>query len=465
MATPKNLKKRLLASGASAGEVAVIGLARSGRSVARLLAANRIKVYASDAGASDALTKVAAELKRQQVEVDLGSHDMERIQKASAVIASPGVPPDAPPLVAAAANGVPIVSEIEAALWFLEGQNYVAITGTNGKTTTTSMTAGLFQSLGRTALAAGNIGTPLSELALNPKRPDWIALEVSSFQLHDSPSIAPAVGMLTNLSANHLDRYPSIDAYYGDKQLLFQNASPKSKWITNADDPESVKLTDGLPGKRYLFSVHGKADAYLDRATNMLMVLGKPLLARDQLPLLGDHNVANALAAALAVMLADERRQTPDTIEKLALGLREFTALEHRIEPVPTKDGVTWINDSKSTNVASTLVALKGMQKPTVLLLGGKHKGEPYSELTDELRRTGRTVIAYGEAAELIEADLKSVVPVRRVGSSFEDVLAAARVAAKPGDVVLLSPACSSYDMFDNYEQRGQIFKEMVRGS
>ena len=463
MAVSTNLKDRLVAAGS--GEIAVIGLARSGRSVARLLAANGAKVYASDAGSGDALTRVAAELAAQRVDVELGRHDLERIRKAAAVIASPGVPPDAPPLAAANAAGVPIVSEIEVALWFLEGQRYVAITGTNGKTTTTSLTARLLEAVGRTTVAAGNIGTPLSEIALGATRPDWIALEVSSFQLHDSPSIAPDVGMLTNLSANHLDRYASIDEYYGDKKLLFRNATPASRWITNADDPDALKLTDGIAGRRYLFSVRGKADAWLDRDSNRLMVLGQPVLDRDELPLLGDHNVANALAAALAVMLADDRHQTPEAVGRLARGMREFNALEHRIEPVPTKDGLTWINDSKSTNVASTLVAMRGMQKPTVLLLGGRHKGEPYTELAGELERTGRAVIAYGESAELVEADLRGVVPVRRVGSSFEDVIAAARAVAKPGDVVLLSPACSSYDMFDNYEQRGRIFKEMVRGT
>jgi UDP-N-acetylmuramoylalanine--D-glutamate ligase len=457
-----SLKNRVLSGG---GEVAVVGLARSGRSVARLLAAHGARVYASDAGTGDVLDKVAAELTQQKVAVEVGRHDFERLRKAVAVVASPGVPPDAKPLAAAREAGVPIVSEIEAALWFLEGQKYVAITGTNGKTTTTSLTFRLFESVGHTAIAAGNIGTPLSEVALNPKRPDWVALEVSSFQLHDSPSIAPAVAMLTNLSANHLDRYASIEEYYGDKKLLFRNAVPSSLLVTNADDPDSLALTDGVPGSRYLFSVREKADAWLDRGTNMLTVLGAPIIERKELPLLGDHNVANALAASLAVMLADERHRSSEAVARLAKGLRAFSALEHRIEPVPTKDGLTWINDSKSTNVASTLVALKGMTKPTVLLLGGKHKGEPYTELGAELKRTGRAVIAYGEAAPLIEADLAGVVPLRRVGSSFEDVIAAARAAAKPGDVVLLSPACSSYDMFDNYEQRGRIFKDMVRGS
>lgn len=457
-----DLQQRILAG---AGEVAIVGLARSGRSVARLLASQGAKVYASDAGSGDSLTKVGTELTQQKVAVDIGKHDFERIRRSVAVIASPGVPPDAKPLAAARDAGVPIVGEIEAALWFLSGQKYVAITGTNGKTTTTSLTARLFEALGRTAIAAGNIGTPLSEVALAETRPDWIALEVSSFQLHDSPSIAPAVGMLTNLSANHLDRYASIDEYYDDKRLLFRNATASSQWITNADDPDSLRLTDGVAGKRYLFSTRETADAWYDRQSNVLTVLGQPILNRDALPLLGDHNVANALAALLAVMLSDERHQSKASAAMLAKGLTEFSALEHRIEPVPTTDGLTWINDSKSTSVAATLVAMQGMTRPTVLLLGGKHKGEPYTALAPDLRRTGRAVIAFGEAAPLVEADLKGVVPIRRVGSSFEDVIAAARAEAKRGDVVLLSPACSSYDMFDNYEQRGRIFKEMVRGS
>ena len=457
-----SLKHRVLTAG---GEVAIVGLARSGRSVARLLASKGAKVYASDAGSDEHLTKVGTELAQQKVAVDIGQHDFDRIRKAVAVIASPGVPPGAKPLAAAREAGIPIVSEIEAALWFLEGQSYVAITGTNGKTTTTSLTARLFEAVGRTAIAAGNIGTPLSEVALSDRRPEWIALEVSSFQLHDSPSIAPSIGMLTNLSANHLDRYESIDDYYGDKALLFQNSTASSRLITNADDPDSLALTRDVAGTRYLFSVRQRAHAWFDRDANQLVVLDQPILDRDELPLLGDHNVANALAAALAVMLADETHQSKDSVARLSQGLRGFSALEHRIEPVATADGLSWINDSKSTNVASTLVAMKGMTKPTVLLLGGKHKGEPYTEIAAELKRIARAVVAYGEAAPLIEADLTGIVPLRRVGSSFEDVIAAARAEARPGDVVLLSPACSSYDMFDNYEQRGRIFKEMVRGS
>ena len=444
------------------GEIAVVGLARSGRSVARLLARAGSAVYASDAGTSPELEKTAQGLRQDKITVQLGGHDLARITKASLVVVSPGVPPTAPPLVAARDAKVDIVSEIEIGLRFLPRLNYVAITGTNGKTTTTALTGHLLSALGRRAATAGNIGTPLSELALMTAPPDWVALEVSSFQLHDSPSINPRVGVLTNLSANHLDRYDSVDAYYGDKALLFQNASPVSQWVTNGDDPDVQAMVEGVPGIHCRFSVRGRSDAYLDRANGELVVLGYPVVRRDELTLIGDHNVANALAACLAVMLADRDHRSAHGLRAIGGALKSFNALEHRIERVGEFDGVTWINDSKSTNVASTLVAMRGMTKPTVLLLGGKHKGEPYTDLKPELERTGRAVIAYGEAAPLIERDLAGVVPLTRLGSSFDEVVETARQLARPGDVVLLSPACSSYDMFDNYEQRGRVFKQLA---
>jgi UDP-N-acetylmuramoylalanine--D-glutamate ligase len=444
------------------GEVAVVGLARSGRAAARLLARAGRRVYASDAGSSPELEQTAEALRQDAVDVQLGGHDLERIARAALVVASPGVPPNAPPFVAARNAGVDIVSEIEIGLRSLPKLNYIAITGTNGKTTTTALAGHLLKSLGRRAATAGNIGTPLTELALLSVPPDWVALEVSSFQLHDTPSINPVVGVLTNLSANHLDRYDSVEEYFGDKALLFRNATPASHWVTNADDANVRAMIESVPGMQCKFSVETRTDAYYDRDSGALRVLGKTIIQRDELPLLGDHNVANALAASLAVMAADRTHCEDRALEILAKALRSFNALEHRIETVGDVDGVTWINDSKSTNVASTLVALKGMVKPTVLLLGGKHKGEPYTDLAPELERTGRAVIAYGEAAELIERDLAGVVPLTRLGSSFEDVIDTARRLARPGDVVLLSPACSSYDMFDNYEQRGAEFKRLA---
>jgi UDP-N-acetylmuramoylalanine--D-glutamate ligase len=447
------------------GEIAVIGLARSGRAAAQLLARAGSDVYATDSGDSAELRETSTVLSADGVDVQLGAHDLARIAKAALVVASPGVPPTAAPFKAARNAGIPIVSEIEIGLRFLPDLKYIAITGTNGKTTTTALTGHLLNALGKRAATAGNIGTPLSELALRATPPEWIALEVSSFQLHDTPSIRPLVGMLTNLSANHLDRYDSVGEYFGDKALMFQNASVASHWVTNLDDPDVRAMVEPVPGMHAHFSVGQKTEAYFDRERGDLVVYGRSLLHRDDLPLLGDHNIANALAASLAVILADRQHRTDHALRRIGAALKSFNALEHRIETVGEFEGVTWINDSKSTNVASTLVAMRGMPKPTVLLLGGKHKGEPYTELAPELKRTGRAVIAYGEAAPLIEKDLSGVVPLERLGSSFDEVVAAARRLAQPGDIVLLSPACSSYDMFDNYEQRGAVFKAMAAGA
>jgi len=444
------------------GEIAVIGLARSGKAAATLLARTGAEVYASDSGGAPELQRTADALSSEGVTVDLGSHDLERIARCSLVVASPGVPPNAPPLVAARNAGVDVVSELEIGLRFLPQLQYIAITGTNGKTTTTAVIGHLLKALGRRAMAVGNIGTPLAEVALSPTPPDWVALEVSSFQLHDTPSITPRVGVLTNLSANHLDRYENVSQYYGDKALLFRNANAASHWVTNADDADVQSMAAPVPGMHCRFSVKTRSDAFYDRDNGALIVLGHQLMRRDALPLLGDHNVANALAASLAVAMADRDHRTDFALGRLAMALESFHALEHRIETVGEFGGVTWINDSKSTNVASTLVAMRGMQRPTILLLGGRHKGEPYTNLIPELERTGKLVLAYGEAGPLIEKDLAGKVPVERLGSSFEDVIATARGAATSGDVVLLSPACSSYDMFDNYEQRGAMFKRLA---
>ena len=447
------------------GEIAVVGLARSGKSAARLLAHAGAKVYASDAGRSDDLDATEIALRQEGVDVEIGRHDLQRIAKAGLVVASPGVPPGAPPFVAARNAGVGVVSEIEIGLRFLPGLAYVGVTGTNGKTTTTALIASLLTALGHDATAAGNIGTPLTEIALRAVAPAWVALELSSFQLHDTPSVGPVVGVLTNLSANHLDRYSSAEEYYSDKALLFKNATPSSSWVTNADDAAVRDMVAGVPGRHARFSVQTTSDAYWDRAAGELIVLGQPLMKRERLRLLGEHNVANALAAALAVMVAAEEHRTDRARGVIADTLAAFGALEHRIEPVGEKNGVVWINDSKSTNVASTLVALESMTRPTVLLLGGRHKGEPYTSLVPALERHARAVIAYGEAGELIQRDLEGKVPLTRLGSSFEEVVNAARGLANPGDAVLLSPACSSYDMFENYQERGATFKRLAFGA
>lgn len=454
------------------GEFAVIGLGRSGVAVSRLLRKAGVSVYASDAGQGEALRDLALALEREGASLDVGHHNLDRIAHAAAVVVSPGVPPTAPPLVAAQAHGIPVVSEVEVALRLTPALRYIATTGTNGKTTTTALIGHLLRALGHEAADVGNIGTPVSELALRETPPAWAALEISSFQLHDTPGLLPDVGVLTTLSPDHLDRYDSVAAYYADKKRLFANATFTSRWVTTADNIDVHELVRGVPGQWFHFSTQRTdVDAWFDRERQLLHVLGAPLLARDALALAGDHNVANALAAALAVMVADPAHRTPEAREALAAALRAFRALAHRLEPVGEREGVLFINDSKATNVASTLVALDGMTRPTVVLLGGRHKGEPYTQLAAALRRTARAVVAYGEAGPLVHADLAPVlgqdVPLHLVpaGASFDTVLQLAQALARAGDAVLLSPACSSFDMFRNYEERGRAFARFATAS
>ncbi len=438
------------------GVVAVVGLGKSGVAATHLLAREGARVYASDASDHpDAGDAVAPLRTLPGVDVEIGRHDLGRIGAAAAVVVSPGVPPDAPPLAAARAARVPIFSELDLGFQALAGTRLIAVTGTNGKTTTTALVAHLLRAGGIRADAAGNIGRPLADVAASGDRYEWLAVEVSSFQLHDSPHFAPEVGILTNLAPDHLDRYPTLEAYYADKRLLFRNAAAHHLWVLNGDDPAVLELAQGAEGKRALFSVRRPADGWYDAREHRLQLGGAELLPREQLRLLGDHNVANALAAALAAREAG----VPPT--QIADGLRSFAALPHRLEPVREVQGVLWVNDSKATNIASTVVAVEAMSRPFVLLLGGRHKGEPYTRLAPLLQSRCRRVIAYGEAGLIVEEHLAGRVPLER-GTTFDDVVARARRAAQRGDAVLLSPACSSYDMFQNYEERGARFRRLV---
>ena len=441
---------------ASGEEVAVVGLGKSGVAATRLLRRLGLGVYASDTGSGGGYEDWAQALRETGAFVDLGGHDLERIRRAAAVVVAPGVPPNAPPLEAARKAGLEIYAEVDIGFLALRSTRCVAITGTNGKTTTTSLVAHLLSSAGFRAETAGNIGRPLCDVALSPAAPPWLALELSSFQLHDAPHIKPAVGVLTNLAPNHLDRYTSLDEYYGDKAQLFRNAEASSLWITNADDPVLQDMTRAVPGRQLRFSTLHRADAWYDRDASRLMLGHSEVLPRGALPLLGDHNVANALAATLVAAEAGA------PLHRIAAGLQSFRAIPHRVEPVREVDGVLWVNDSKSTNITSTEVAIAALDRPFVLLLGGRHKGEPYTRLVGRLQDRCRAIVAYGEAGPLIVQDLGSklkVVPA----ASLEEVVATARKLARPGDAVLLSPACSSYDMFRNYEERGDRFRSMVQ--
>ncbi|MHB1312134.1 MAG: UDP-N-acetylmuramoyl-L-alanine--D-glutamate ligase, partial [Gemmatimonadaceae bacterium] len=262
----------------------------------------------------------------------------------------------------------------------------------------------------------------------------------------------------------HLDRYPSVEAYYADKQLLYRNATSGSVWVVNGDDARARALAEHAEGSRFAFSRTDRhATAHYDAVMDSLVLFKEPFLQRASLPLLGWHNVENTLAAVLAVMVANESLRLPEARAVLAGAVQTFRGLPHRLELVAEADGVRWINDSKATNVTSARVAIDAMTQPTVVLLGGKHKGEPYTSLVEPLRAHARLVLAFGEAEALIARDLADHVPLERCGSSFEEVMQRARAAARPGDAVLLAPACSSFDMFTNYEARGDAFRQLAR--
>jgi UDP-N-acetylmuramoylalanine--D-glutamate ligase len=449
-----------------AGEsIGVLGLARSGLAAARLAAARGAHVYASDAGDSDSAKAAAETVRGMGGDAETGGHDLGKLAACSRIVLSPGIPPTAKVLKEEAIQGVPVIPEIEFAYEQLDCP-VIAITGTNGKTTVTALIEHLMRAAEMDAVAGGNIGTALSELALREPQPEWAVVECSSFQLAGIRRFTPRIGVLTNLAPDHLDWYADLEAYYADKARLFTNASPESKWVLNAEDERARDLIGDAPGTRLYFRAVTPPDSEDELggwvSSGTLVIRTEPgrterVIPAAGLQILGPHNIANALAAALAARLAGA------SLEGIAAGLRSFQAPPHRLQPVVEKDGVLWINDSKATNIASTRVAVRGMTRPTVLLLGGKHKGEPYTELLPDLAGQVRTILAYGEAAPTIIADLQGRAPVERVDGPFEAVVERARQVAMPGDAVLLSPACSSFDMFRNYEARGERFAQLAR--
>ncbi len=445
------------------GLVGVLGLARSGRSAARLALASGSAVFATDVGDTEAVREAAAEVRRHGGEAETGGHTIERLAACDLLVLSPGIPPGAPILSEPRLAGLPWTSELEFAFRHLRSP-VVAVTGTNGKTTVTAWVAHLLEAAGIDAVAAGNIGLPLSDVALRDPRPAWVVVEASSYQLGRIETFAPRVGVVTNLAPDHLDRYASLEAYYADKAHLFDNATPDSTWVLNADDPEVLRLAGDATGRRLLFRVASRPEpdesgAWVrDDGMLMLRVSGEDeaLVREDELKLLGGHNRANALAAALAAYAAS------GDVVALRDGLRSFPPLRHRLEPLGEVDGVLWVNDSKATNVASCRVAVESMTRPTVLLLGGRHKGESYGELARSFEGRVKAVVAYGEAAGTVAAELGGAVRVEQVEGAFRSVVWRAAELAEPGDAVLLAPACASFDMFSDYEDRGRQFARLV---
>ncbi len=437
------------------GEVAVLGLSRTGLAVAKFLSRNGYSVYASDPADSPSIRDAADSVRACGGVVDVGRHDLERIARAALVVPSPGVPPSAPPLKAALDAGRTVIAELDLALLFLCDVPSIVVSGTNGKSTTTALIAHLLNDADFKTVAAGNIGYPLIEVVARELRLDWIVAEASSYQLHFAPNLTPSVGVLTNVSPDHLEWHGTAEAYYEDKGRLFQNSSTESVWVLNGDDSIVLRLAAEASGQRKTWSLNRALDGWYDSRAGCLMLNGNPLISRSDFPLLGDHNIANGLAATLAVTTAG--------IEpgKIGEGLRSFRPLSHRLEPVREVNGVLWINDSKATNVASTEVAVAAMTRPFVLLLGGQGKGEAFSRLASLSGKGCHDVVAYGDERVKIAAELGEKLPVHSE-LTFESAVALAGSLANVGDAVLLSPACASFDQFSDFEERGRVFREFV---
>lgn len=448
--------------------VAVIGLGASGVAAARLAAAKGGDVYVSDARTDDAIAARGADLGLAGITLEIGRHDIERIASAELVVASPGIPPDAPVLRALSERGIRWISEPELASRFYTG-SLIAVTGTNGKTTTALMVEHLLRASGISCAAGGNVGgglaPPASDLARADEQPDWIVLEMSSFQLAGVETFRPDIGVVTNLSPDHLDRYGDVEAYYADKARLFDNADADSRWVFPVGAPEVEALAGEAAGARFYFGDGRASHAFVDGDVLTTRVDGEiePLIPRAELPLLGDHNVMNALAAALVARLAGAASGG------IAAGLSSARPLPHRLEPVGERGGVLWVNDSKATNLAATRSALSSLGGPIVLLLGGKDKGEPFEGLLSDMAGKVRSILVYGAVAARAARELTSTtddasVAVEIVEGTLDRVVARATEVARSGDVVLLSPGCSSFDMYESYEHRGRHFARLARG-
>lgn len=431
--------------------VAVVGLGRSGLGVVRFLREEGAEVVANDHRTEPALR---AQLEAFGAEPVLGGHPRTAFEGVDFVVVSPGVPPLAV-LDEIEAEGTPVVSEVELASRFVSGP-IVGITGTNGKSTVTSLIGAMAKESGRPTFVGGNLGTPFIEVVRSDASgPDgFVVVELSSFQLERVDRFRPTVAVLLNISADHLDRYPNFAAYAAAKGRIFHRQERADHAVVPADDELCRSLARAGAAKVYRFGGTSGRVRVMDGAIrNGASGFSFPV---SELGLSGAHNIENACAAALAGQLGGIETTAIDS------ALRSFTGLPHRMERVGEVEGVRYYNDSKATNVGAALAALRGVPgEGVVWIAGGVDKGGSYAPLREELERRGRGVVLLGEAAELIEEALDGVAPIRHAGS-MEEAVAVARSLALAGDAALLAPACSSYDMFRSYAERGDAFREAV---
>jgi UDP-N-acetylmuramoylalanine--D-glutamate ligase len=440
----------------------VLGAARSGRAVAGLLRRRGATVLVSDRAARDQMAEAARELEAAGIEAEFGGHS-QRLLRSDALVISPGVPSDAPIVQEALARGVEVISELEVASWFHRGP-MLAITGTNGKTTTTTLAGRIFTDARLPSAVAGNIGVAFSQVVESIPPGGTAILEVSSFQLDHVREFRPAVSVLLNITPDHLDRYGnSFERYAAAKARVFAQQRSGDTLVYNRDDEVTARLVAERADpaiRRMSFGLeeHPGEGAWVKDGMVRLAIAGRTsdLLPAAEISIPGRHNLYNAMSAVLAGRVSGVGEAS------MRATLRNFRGVEHRLEVVRERNGVTFVNDSKATNVDSVWYALQSYSAPIVLMLGGRDKGNDYRRLEELVRRTVREIVAIGESADKVAEAFTGVVPVRIARTMAEAVQLGAGVA-QPGDIVLLSPACASFDWFDNYEHRGRVFAQLVR--
>lgn len=438
--------------------VVVVGLARSGYAASKLLASLGAQVTVSDQKPAEALAVDIGELRSRGIIIETGGHRPETFLKADLIVTSPGVDLKMPLLREVKARGVPVIGEAELA-YRASRARFIGITGTKGKGTTSTILGRILERAGFPVMVAGNIGTPLSEVAPTAGPEFWVVAELSSFQLEAIDRFHPHVAVLLNLAPDHLDRYLSVEEYYAAKALLFKNQGPSDFAVVNADDEKAKERSQEGRAHRLLFSRHSSVEegAFLDGERLILSRLGRHevICGVWELRVPGLAMVENALAAAAAASALKVE------VEAMTEALRAFPGREHCLEFVGSFDGVRYYNDSKATNVFAVMRALESFESPVILIAGGRDKREDFNPLKPLVRNRVKALILIGEAREKIRATLDGLVSVEEA-DSMEEAVAKAAAAAKAGDTVLLSPGCASFDMFTSAEDRGYRFKAAV---
>jgi UDP-N-acetylmuramoylalanine--D-glutamate ligase len=442
-------------------KVLVVGLGKSGLAAALFLRRQGAQVTVSDVRSAEALAKEIPALIEEGIMVETGGHGLLTFRRQDLIVVSPGVPLDTPELAQVKSFGLPVIGELELAGRFLKGK-ILAVTGSNGKTTTTTLLGEILAAGGLPTLVGGNIGVPVISLIDSSTDQSWSVLEVSSFQLETTIEFHPSIAVILNITPDHLDRHGSMENYCAAKERIFARQTAEDALILNADNTPCVAAASRAVARVFWFSIEKPVEqgAWLEDGQVVYRAIKsartETVMPSRGIPLKGAHNVENVLAAVVAA------RQAGVTADVICRAVENFRAVEHRLEYVATRNGVEFYNDSKATNVDATSKAIAAFNGGIHLILGGKDKGSPYTVLADLLRARVRAVYTIGAAAAKIESELRGVVTIHSC-ETLDKAVAAAASAASPGEVVLLAPACSSYDQFENYEQRGSVFKQLVK--